>query len=156
MLFRSERDAARFRNSARGIAQGLASPNRMRPSGTAGGGGYYTPGGGNSRGASPARRGGARDGSGAASPAPVHRGNWRKNAERTSAVASSPGRILRDVKNKLADIAAKENSDARPAKAEVKPPIAKHGDASAEIADIDTRLAALQSFLKEAKATATA
>lgn len=157
-----ERDAARFRNSARGIAQGMASPNRMRPSGTAGQGGYYTPGGGNSRGASPARRGGARDGSpgvgtrGAASPAPVHRGNSRKNAERTSAVASSPGRILRDVKNKLADIAAKENSDARPAKAEVKPPIAKHGDASAEIADIDTRLAALQSFLKEAKATATA
>lgn len=146
-----ERDAARFRNSARGIAQGLASPNRMRPSGTAGGGGYYTPGGGNSRGASPARRG---LGSGAASPAPVHRA--RKNAERTSAVASSPGRILRDVKNKLADIAGKENADARPAKAEVKPPMAKHGDASAEIADIDTRLAALQSFLKEAKATATA
>ena len=55
-------------------------------------------------------------------------------------------------KNKLADIASKEN--AGPSKTEVKPPAAKHGDTSAEIADIDTRLGALQSFLKEAKATA--
>ena len=48
-----ERDAARFRNSAGGIARGLASPNRMRPW-VPRGGGYYTPGGG-ARGASPAR-----------------------------------------------------------------------------------------------------
>ena len=85
-----------------------------------------------------------------ARPAPaVHA---RKKANERSSVAASPGRILRDVKNKLADIASKEN--AGPSKTEVKQPAAKHGDTSAEIADIDTRLAALQSFLKEAKATA--
>ena len=142
-----ERDAARFRNSARGVAAGMASPNRMRPGHGGNNGGYHTPGGGNSRFASPARSG-ARDGSRAASPA-VHA---RKKANERSSVAASPGRILRDVKNKLADIASKEN--AGPSKTEVKPPAAKHGDTSAEIADIDTRLAALQSFLKEAKATA--
>ena len=142
-----ERDAARFRNSARGVAAGMASPNRMRPGHGGNNGGYHTPGGGNSRFASPARSG-ARDGSRAASPA-VHA---RKKANERSSVAASPGRILRDVKNKLADIASKEN--AGPSKTEVKPPAAKHGDTSSEIADIDTRLAALQSFLKEAKATA--
>ena len=156
MREKRERDAARFRNSARGIAQGLASPNRMRPSGTAEVAGTTRPGGGNSRGRVAGAKGRSEGRSGAGPPLPVHRGNSRKNAERTSAVASSPGRILRDVKNKLADIAAKENSDARPAKAEVKPPIASTGRCQRRLSSIDTRPAALQSFLKEAKATATA
>jgi coiled-coil domain-containing protein 61 len=75
---------------------------------------------------------------------------------------------LRDVKQKLSAYASKDDGwagaakeNARPADGGgggggAKPPLAKagHGDANAEIADIDSRLAALQSFLREAKSTA--
>ena len=82
--------------------------------------------------------------------------------------------MLRDVKNKLADLASREGSDARAGAgaaagaaagagagaggakraAEAGKPAASGKDASAEIADIDSRLAALQNFLKEAKSGA--
>jgi len=97
----------------------------------------------------------------------------------------SPGRILRDVKQKLSDFASssKENNVVvlSPARAHAKaapmdkaaagsggavgagvgvgaakPPLAKaiYSDASAEIADIDSRLLALQNFLRDAKGAA--
>ena len=147
---KQRRDEARFRNSARGIASGAstpraaASPARERP-------GYGARGAG----------AGAR---GVRSPSPsAARGDIGANRRG----GESPGRVLRDVKNKLADLASREGGDAGAgagaggAKREAgagKPaagkPAAGGKDASAEIADIDSRLAALQNFLKEAKSGA--
>ena len=138
---KQRRDEARFRNSARGIASGAstpraaASPARERP-------GYGARGGG----------AGAR---GVRSPSPSAARGDRRGGE-------SPGRVLRDVKNKLADLASREGSDARAGAgaggakraAGAGKPAASGKDASAEIADIDSRLAALQNFLKEAKSGA--
>lgn len=144
---KQRRDEARFRNSARGIASGAstpraaASPARERP-------GYGARGAGarGVRSPSPSAApgdGGARRGAGI--------GADRRGGE-------SPGRVLRDVKNKLADLASREGVDARAGAAKraagAGKPAASGKDASAEIADIDSRLAALQNFLKEAKSGA--
>ena len=75
-------------------------------------------------------------------PAPVRGGNKS---------ASSPGRVLRDVQRRLTEVAASDKKTSAKEKASVKKASAP-ADASAEIADIDSRLAALQMFLKEAKA----
>jgi coiled-coil domain-containing protein 61 len=88
---------------------------------------------GPSRGSSSARR----------QPAPVRGGNKS---------ASSPGRVLRDVQRRLTEVAASDKKTSAKEKASVKKASAP-ADASAEIADIDSRLAALQMFLKEAKAS---
>ena len=193
------RDEARFRASARGLASGAASPRTSAGSAHWSGG---TPGG--SRGASPARY---------RSPSPGDARGRRAGpggrAARSAAggggggggggPGASPGRILRDVKQRLNDFAAKENegeeggrargaasgakaaplaerrgggggnaagnsnrredgggggvsTKAADACAASTPPSASRAEASAEIADIDSRLAALQNFLKEAKA----
>ena len=123
----------------------------------------------------------------------------RRRRRRRRRTGASPGRILRDVKQRLNDFAAKENegeeggrargaasgakaaplaerrgggggnaagnsnrredgggggvsTKAADARAASTPPSASRAEASAEIADIDSRLAALQNFLKEAKA----
>lgn len=233
---KQERDAERYRNSARGIASGANSPNaslgsrdalraaaaRGKTGGVGGGGGRYggyssaqSSRGGTPTAASPARpvRGPSaprarspsptaertRTGSGVPSPKvrPGPAEGPRVGADRDEVAsitaqhskltagpglaaqrngAVSPGRILRDVKQKLADFASKENDvagarkSASPAKefntggsggtgagvGASKPPLAKaiYSDASAEIADIDSRLLALQNFLRDAKGTA--
>ena len=74
-------------------------------------------------------------------PAPVRGGNKS---------ASSPGRVLRDVQRRLTEVAAGDKKTSAKVKALKK--ASAPADASAEIADIDSRLAALQMFLKEAKA----
>ena len=70
----------------------------------------------------------------------------------------SPGRVLRDVKNKLEDLASKGGADAGAEGAKRAAGAGKSAasgkDAGAELADIDSRLAALQNFLKEAKSGA--
>ena len=171
-----DRDAARYMNSRAGIASGAASPARvgersqawMSSSNSNAGSRVGTP-----TAASPARPRGGRERRAAATG--VTNGLRSSNdsggnaAANVSASASaSPGRILRDVKQKLSAYASKDDGwagaakeNARPADGGgggggAKPPLAKagHGDANAEIADIDSRLAALQSFLREAKSTA--
>jgi coiled-coil domain-containing protein 61 len=150
---KQQRDEARFRNSARGIASGAstpraaASPARERP-------GYGARGGGpGARGVrSPSPSAGRGDGGARLS---AGTGADRRGGE-------SPGRVLRDVKNKLADLASREGGDAGAGAgaggakraAGAGKPAASGKDASAEIADIDSRLAALQNFLKEAKSGA--
>lgn len=141
---KKQRDEERFRNSARGIASGAstpraaASPARERP-------GYG------------ARSAGAR---GARSPSPA--GRERRTARADIGAdrrgGESPGRVLRDVKNKLEDLASKGGADAGAEGAKRAAGAGKSAasgkDAGAEIADIDSRLAALQNFLKEAKSGA--
>ena len=141
---KKQRDEERFRNSARGIASGAstpraaASPARERP-------GYG------------ARGAGAR---GVRSPSPA--GRERRTARADIGAdrrgGESPGRVLRDVKNKLEDLASKGGADAGAEGAKRAAGAGKSAasgkDAGAEIADIDSRLAALQNFLKEAKSGA--
>ena len=89
---------------------------------------------GPSRGSSSSRR----------QPAPVRGGNKS---------ASSPGRVLRDVQRRLTEVAAGEKKASAKETAPFLKKASAPADASAEIADIDSRLAALQMFLKEAKAS---
>ena len=168
------REEARFRNSARGLASGASSPYGSRaasPSPRArGGSAAASPGGGAPRPRAPGVRArssersstsvssrGVRDSPrGAAAPVGGGPRARPRGAGRGGNAASSPGRVLRDVQRRLTEVAAGEGAavaktragaDARVSSAKENAP----ADASAEIADIDSRLAALQTFLKEAK-----
>ena len=170
------REEARFRNSARGLASGASSPYGSRaasPSPRArGGSAAASPGGAGghkdaktrraptTRSPSPAPRGGG----GSAEPARVGVGGGARarargagrDAGRDGNVASSPGRVLRDVQRRLTEVAAGEKAAAAKPRARGGSRVAAAkenapADASAEIADIDSRLAALQTFLREAK-----
>lgn len=171
------KEEARFRNSARGLASGASSPYGSRaasPSPRArtpaisaasprGGtfGGAPRPWAPRARSPSPGARGSARtdrkenvapgdlargpsrgSSSSRRQPAPVRGGNKS---------ASSPGRVLRDVQRRLTEVAAGGKKTSAKEKGTKK--ASAPADASAEIADIDSRLAALQMFLKEAKAS---
>jgi coiled-coil domain-containing protein 61 len=167
------REEARFRNSARGMASGASSPYGSRaasPSPRARGG---------SAAASPRGAGGHKDAKtrrapttrspspaprdprgGGAAPARVGVGGGARararGAGRGGNAASSPGRVLRDVQRRLTEVAAGEKAAAAKPRARSGSRVtaAKENapaDASAEIADIDSRLAALQTFLREAK-----
>lgn len=170
------REEARFRNSARGLASGASSPYGSRaasPSPRArGGSAAASPGGAGghkdaktrraptTRSPSPAPRGVG----GGAEPARVGGGGGARarargagrDAGRGGNVASSPGRVLRDVQRRLTEVAAGEKAAAAKPRARGGSRVAAAkenapADASAEIADIDSRLAALQTFLREAK-----
>lgn len=167
------REEARFRNSARGLASGASSPYGSRaasPSPRARGG---------SAAASPRGAGGHKDAKtrrapttrspspaprdprgGGAEPARVGVGGGARararGAGRGGNAASSPGRVLRDVQRRLTEVAAGEKAAAAKPRARSGSRVAAAkenapADASAEIADIDSRLAALQTFLREAK-----
>jgi coiled-coil domain-containing protein 61 len=99
--------------------------------------------------------------------------NATRNATATTGRATtrsaSPGRVLRDVQRRLVSVVASDgtgskSTDATSAKPKRRPSNSSHGlltddsqlrrpkeHASSEIADIDSRLAALQMFLREAK-----
>ena len=170
------KEEARFRNSARGLASGASSPYGSRaaspsppartPSVNAsprGGtfGGAPRPWAPRARSPSPGARGSARTDR-KENVAPVGaRGPSRGPAARrqpapprggNEKASSSPGRVLRDVQRRLTEVAAGDKKTSAKEKASVKKASAP-ADASAEIADIDSRLAALQMFLKEAKAS---
>lgn len=73
--------------------------------------------------------------------------------------ATSPGRALLEVKRKLSEFVQKRStddvaSDRLSQQSESKSQL--FNDASADIADIDTRLHALQNFLKMAKSQGSA
>ena len=169
------KEEARFRNSARGLASGASSPYGSRaaspsprarvPSAAAsprGGtfGGAPRPWAPRARSPSPGARGSARmDRKENVAPGDLARGPSRGPTNRRQPApvrggnksASSPGRVLRDVQRRLTEVAAGDKKTSAKEKASVKKASAP-ADASAEIADIDSRLAALQMFLKEAKA----
>ena len=172
------REEARFRNSARGLASGASSPYGSRaasPSPRArGGSAAASPrGAGGHKDAKTRRAPTTRSPSpaprdprgGGAEPARVGVGGGARARARGAGrgaglggnAASSPGRVLRDVQRRLTEVAAGEKAAAAKPRARNgsrEGPAAKENapaDASAEIADIDSRLAALQTFLREAK-----
>ena len=168
------KEEARFRNSARGLASGASSPYGSRaaspsprarvPSAAAsprGGtfGGAPRPWAPRARSPSPGARGSAQDRKENVAPVGVRGSSRRGPASRRDPLpvrggnaASSPGRVLRDVQRRLTEVAAGEKkASAKETESFLKKASAP-ADASAEIADIDSRLAALQMFLKEAKA----
>jgi coiled-coil domain-containing protein 61 len=147
------------------------APGRHGRSPSPGGGGVNSGfGGGASRGpwasSSPGRRKSNEN------QAPVG-SNATRNATATTGRATtrsaSPGRVLRDVQRRLVSVVASDgtgskSTDATSAKPKRRPSNSSHGlltddsqlrrpkeHASSEIADIDSRLAALQMFLREAK-----
>ena len=169
------KEEARFRNSARGLASGASSPYGSRaaspsprarvPSAAAsprGGtfGGAPRPWAPRARSPSPGAQGSARmDRKENVAPGDLARGPSRQPASRRQPApvrggnksASSPGRVLRDVQRRLTEVAAGDKKTSANEKGTKK--ASAPADASAEIADIDSRLAALQMFLKEAKAS---
>ena len=169
------KEEARFRNSARGLASGASSPYGSRaaspsprarvPSAAAsprGGtfGGAPRPWAPRARSPSPGAQGSARmDRKENVAPGDLARGPSRGPTNRRQPApvrggnksASSPGRVLRDVQRRLTEVAAGDKKTSANEKGTKK--ASAPADASAEIADIDSRLAALQMFLKEAKAS---
>ena len=175
------REEARFRNSARGAASGAASPARERErvrsrgaspnpraslrNGAASPGGAHGFGSGASRPWAPSPRRRERSPSPGESSRRASKENFpspryastARHASSTTTRGASPGRVLRDVQRRLTDVAAAGRKGVAEKNAGDSKPSAENSssrpeDASAEIADIDSRLAALQMFLKEAKA----